>query len=78
MAYSNALLSNNLSGISTIKSFTTEELEIERVRKASQAYREANRDAIKLSAAFVPLIRMAILVGFTGYITTRRFDNLGR
>ena len=60
----NALLSNNLSGISTIKSFTTEELEIERVRKASQAYREANRDAIKLSAAFVPLIRMAILVGF--------------
>ena len=62
----NALLSNNLSGISTIKSFTTEELEIERVRKASQAYREANRDAIRLSAAFVPLIRMAILVGFTG------------
>ena len=62
----NALLSNNLSGISTIKSFTTEDLEVERVRKASQAYREANRDAIKLSAAFVPLIRMAILVGFTG------------
>tara|TARA_B100000953_G_C18009780_1_gene417644 strand:+ start:54 stop:1766 length:1713 start_codon:yes stop_codon:yes gene_type:complete len=62
----NALLSNNLSGISTIKSFTSEELEVERVRKASQAYREANRDAIRLSAAFVPLIRMAILVGFTG------------
>ena len=62
----NALLSNNLSGISTIKSFTTEDLEVERVRKASQAYREANRDAIKLSAAFVPLIRMAILVGCTG------------
>jgi ATP-binding cassette subfamily B protein len=61
----NALLSNNLSGISTIKSFTSEELEIERVRVASQAYREANRRAIRLSAAFVPLIRMAILVGFT-------------
>jgi ATP-binding cassette subfamily B protein len=61
----NALLSNNLSGISTIKSFTSEELEIERVRAASQAYREANRRAIRLSAAFVPLIRMAILVGFT-------------
>ena len=61
----NALLSNNLSGISTIKSFTSEELEIERVRTASQAYREANRRAIRLSAAFVPLIRMAILVGFT-------------
>ena len=62
----NALLSNNLSGISTIKSFTSEELEVERVRKASQAYREANQDAIRLSAAFVPLIRMAILIGFTG------------
>ena len=61
----NALLSNNLSGISTIKSFTSEELEIERVRKASQKYREANRRAIRLRAAFVPLIRMAILVGFT-------------
>ena len=61
----NSLLSNNLSGISTIKSFTSEELEIERVRKASQKYREANRRAIRLSAAFVPLIRMAILVGFT-------------
>ena len=61
----NALLSNNLSGISTIKSFTSEELEVERVRAASQAYREANRSAIRLSAAFVPLIRMAILVGFT-------------
>jgi ATP-binding cassette subfamily B protein len=71
----NALLSNNLSGISTIKSFTSEELEVERVRAASQAYREANRRAIRLSAAFVPLIRMAILVGFTatllhgGFIT---------
>ena len=61
----NSLLSNNLSGISTIKSFTSEELEIERVRAASQEYREANRRAIRLSAAFVPLIRMAILVGFT-------------
>ena len=45
--------------------FTSEELEIEHVRAASQAYREANRRAIRLSAAFVPLIRMAILVGFT-------------
>ena len=31
----------------------------------SDAYREANREAIRLSAAFTPLIRMAILVGFT-------------
>ena len=72
----NALLSNNLSGISTIKSFTSEELEIERVRAASQAYREANRRAIKLSAAFVPLIRMAILVGFTATLLHGGFVTL--
>ncbi|MEC8875525.1 MAG: ABC transporter ATP-binding protein [Candidatus Thermoplasmatota archaeon] len=72
----NALLSNNLSGISTIKSFTSEELEIVRVREASQAYREANRRAIRLSAAFVPLIRMAILVGFTATLLHGGFVTL--
>ena len=72
----NALLSNNLSGISTIKSFTSEEMEIERVREASQAYREANKRAIRLSAAFVPLIRMAILVGFTATLLHGGFVTL--
>ena len=72
----NSLLSNNLSGISTIKSFTSEELEVERVRAASQAYREANRSAIRLSAAFVPLIRMAILVGFTATLLLGGFVTL--
>ena len=72
----NALLSNNLSGISTIKSFTSEEMEITRVREASQAYREANKRAIRLSAAFVPLIRMAILVGFTATLLHGGFVTL--
>ena len=61
----NALLNNNLSGITTIKSFTAEEREVERVGAASRSYRDANRDAISLSASFVPLIRMAILFAFT-------------
>ena len=61
----NALLNNNLSGITTIKSFTAEELEVERVGIASRSYRDANREAIRLSASFVPLIRMAILFAFT-------------
>jgi ATP-binding cassette, subfamily B, bacterial len=59
------LLANNLSGIATIRSFTAEEREVERVGAASQAYREANGRAIKLSSAFIPLIRMAILAAFT-------------
>ena len=61
----NALLENDLSGISTIQSFTAEEVEKDRLESLSQSYREANRKAIRLSAAFVPMIRMAILVGFT-------------
>ena len=61
----NALLENDLSGMSTIQSFTAEEREIKRVEDLSNVYRESNRQAIRLSAAFTPLIRMAILTGFT-------------
>ena len=61
----NALLENDLSGMSTVQSFTAEANEYRRVETLSNAYRDANRDAIRLSAAFTPLIRMAILVGFT-------------
>ena len=61
----NALLENDLSGMSTVQSFTAEQHELERVRSLSNAYRDANREAIRLSVAFTPLIRMAILVGFT-------------
>ena len=67
-----ALLANNLSGIATIRSFTAEEREVERVAAASTAYREANRGAIKLSSAFIPLIRMAILAAFTVTLARRR------
>ena len=61
----NALLENDLSGMSTIQSFTAEEREMKRVEALSNQYRDANREAIRLSAAFTPLIRMAILCGFT-------------
>jgi ATP-binding cassette, subfamily B, bacterial len=61
----NTRLSNNISGITTIKSFTTEAYEVQRLAEDSEAYRRSNRRAIALSAAFVPLIRMIILVGFT-------------
>lgn len=57
-------LSANISGIATIKSFATEKLEAERVRKDSEVYVEANRRAIVVSSAFIPVIRMAILAGF--------------
>ncbi|WP_232211602.1 ABC transporter ATP-binding protein [Nocardioides sp. CF8] len=58
-------LSANLAGIATIKAFTAEDRERDRVAAVSRAYRDANTVAIRSSAAFVPLVRMAILAGFT-------------
>ena len=63
--FMNMRLANNLSGIATIKSFTAESYEAERVAQDSEAYRRSNRRAIALSAAFIPLIRILILLGFT-------------
>ena len=60
----NGQLANNLGGIATIKSFTAEAHEVGRMANESNRYREYNRRAIQLSAAFVPLIRMAIVFGF--------------
>ena len=57
-------LSNNISGIATIKAYTAEERELEAIRAESLAYTAANTKAIKVSAAFIPIIRMAILGGF--------------
>ncbi|TFH88737.1 ABC transporter ATP-binding protein [Billgrantia azerbaijanica] len=62
-------LANNLAGIATIKSFTSEAREAERLRAASEAYVEANRRAIRVSSAFIPVIRMAILAGFLATFT---------
>ena len=58
-------LTNKLSGIATIKAFVAEETEAAHLEEASHAYRRANGDAIRLSSAFVPLIRMGIVLGFT-------------
>jgi len=62
-------LSNHLAGIATIKSFTSEAREAERLRTVSEAYVEANRRAIRVSSAFIPVIRMAILAGFLATFT---------
>ncbi|MGB3205590.1 MAG: ABC transporter ATP-binding protein [Crinalium sp.] len=70
----NSRFNNNLSGITTIKSFTTEFYEQDRIRLDSEAYRQSNRKAIALSAAFVPLIRIIILFGFTATLLLGGMD----
>ena len=61
----NAHLSNSITGILTVKSFNREKKEYKRIDSASDEVKTANYDAIKLSAAFIPIIRVAILFGFT-------------
>lgn len=60
-----ARLNNNLLGLATIKAFATESLEATHIEEASNQYRDANANAIRLSSAITPVIRMAILSGFT-------------
>jgi ATP-binding cassette subfamily B protein len=76
-------LSGNISGITTIKSFATEELEAGAIQLDSEAYVSANRKAIAISSAFIPIIRMAILAGFVatfllgGWMTLEGKLNVG-
>lgn len=59
-----SLLSNNLSGMATIKSYSAEDYEDKRLTEQSLEYSKVNRWAIRLSSSFSPLIRMVVLAGF--------------
>jgi ATP-binding cassette subfamily B protein len=59
-----ARLNNNLAGMATIQAYTAEAFEAAHVRAASDAFRARNADAIRVSAAITPVIRMAVLAGF--------------
>lgn len=72
----NAQLVNNFGGMTTIKAFTAEPREVERVEAESEKYRLANRDAIRVSTMFTPLIRVAILIGFTATLVWGGFQAL--
>jgi ATP-binding cassette subfamily B protein len=64
VSFLNGQLANNLTGITTIKSFTAEDYESDRIANQSEAYRQSNRRAIVFSAAFIPLIRVMVFLGF--------------
>jgi len=75
----NGQLSNNLSGITTIKSFVTENYERKRIEYESEQYRQSNRHAIALSAAYVPLIRILVFLGFIAILLLGGLEtNAGR
>ncbi|MFS4457752.1 ABC transporter ATP-binding protein [Bdellovibrio sp. HCB2-146] len=57
-------LANNIAGMTTIRSFTSEASESQKVSQDSLNYLKANGNAIRVSSAFNPLIRMGVLSGF--------------
>jgi ATP-binding cassette subfamily B protein len=69
-------ISNKIMGIATIKSFTRENNELHNLSQLSLEYQDANKEAIKISAAFTPVIRMAILSGFLATFIIGGFDAL--
>jgi len=60
-----ARLNNNIQGIATVKAYAAEDYEAGHIEQGSDDYRVRNGEAIRLSAAITPVIRMAILAGFT-------------
>tara|TARA_A100001015_G_C15043198_1_gene741334 strand:- start:1372 stop:3150 length:1779 start_codon:yes stop_codon:yes gene_type:complete len=60
----NSSIFNNLLGIITIKSFASEDKETDKIEALSHKYLDKNKSAIRLSSAFVPVVRMGVLSGF--------------
>lgn len=57
-------VTNNIMGMMTIKSYTNEQFELERMRGVSNAYRQASYEAIVYNAAFFPVVRIIIVLAF--------------
>ncbi len=69
-------INTNIAGVATIKSYTKENHEKQRIADISHSYVEANESAIKISSAFTPVIRMAILTGFLATFIVGGLDTL--
>jgi ATP-binding cassette subfamily B protein len=61
-------ITNNITGMATIKSYTGEDYELKRLHRESAAYKAANHDAITYHAAFSPVIRMIVIIAFTATV----------
>ena len=57
-------IANNITGIATIKSYTTEEYELAHLQEDSKAYKDVNAFSIQVSSTFIPVVRMAVVMGF--------------
>jgi ATP-binding cassette subfamily B protein len=57
-------LTNNILGIITIKSYTAEEKEVRTIARASINYMRANKQLTYAFAAFRPIVRLSVVIGF--------------
>jgi len=66
MANLTSHIAHRLHGIATIKSYTMEQYELEKLRVESNKYQDAHHTASMVSARYIPLVRMAVMAGFIG------------
>ncbi|KXA92605.1 hypothetical protein AKJ64_02710 [candidate division MSBL1 archaeon SCGC-AAA259E17] len=59
----NSRLHDNISNIEVIKGFAREDYESERVKSASQEYRDANVEAISMWSKFFPVVGFIVAIG---------------
>ena len=62
----NSRLENNIGGIETVKSFTTERFETDRVEEVSRDYLDHQWDAITTRITFFPTLRIITSLGYIG------------
>ena len=64
----NSLLANNIVGMPTIRSYTAERIEAAHLVRLSQDYVALAARTTQKTASYTPVIRLALLFGFTGTI----------
>ena len=72
----NSQLINNLEAGATVKSFSAEEYEIDRIHRLSEAYRQSNRRIDTRAAAYTPIVRVCAIVSLTGILLSGGLDVL--
>lgn len=64
----NSQLINNLEASATVKSFCTEQYEIDRIRRLSEAYRQSNHWIDTRAAAYTPIVRLCAVTSVVGIL----------
>lgn len=64
----NSQLINNLEASATVKSFCTEEYEIDRIHRLSESYRQSNQRIDTRAAAYTPIIRLCAATSVAGIL----------